>query len=61
MYDDNAYRKVIRNFHSSINTIEIRAAVEEIGFSVRQITNALHKSTNNPTNIVDRLRTVRNH
>lgn len=45
MQEDKAYRIVIRNLHPTTNTAEIRTALEEIGFQVRQITNVLHKTT----------------
>jgi len=35
--EDKAYRIVIRNLHSSINTIKIKAALKEVEFSVWQI------------------------
>jgi hypothetical protein len=43
--DDKAYRIVIRNLHPTTPTVEIGIAIEEIGFSVRQVTNVLHKTT----------------
>ncbi|KAF0762466.1 Uncharacterized protein FWK35_00002735 [Aphis craccivora] len=45
MQEDKAYHIVIRNLHPTTNTAEIRTALEEIGFEVRQITNVLHKTT----------------
>lgn len=42
--DDKAYRIVIRNFHPTTNTSEIKIVLVEICFQVRQITNILHKS-----------------
>jgi len=41
MQEDKAYRIIIRNLHPTKNTAEIRTALEEIGFQVRQITNVL--------------------
>lgn len=43
MKEDKAFRIVIRNLHSSTSPIEIRTAIEEIGFSVRSVTNVLSK------------------
>ncbi|VVC30671.1 Pre-C2HC domain,Carbohydrate kinase, FGGY, N-terminal,Carbohydrate kinase, FGGY, C-terminal [Cinara cedri] len=45
MQEDKAYRIVIRNLHPTTNTAEIRTALEEIDFQVRQITNVLHMTT----------------
>lgn len=45
MLEDKAYRIVIRNLHPTTNTTDIKSALEEIGFQVRQITNILHKTT----------------
>jgi len=45
MQEHKAYRIVIRNLHPTTNTAEIRTALEEIGYQVRQITNVLHKHT----------------
>jgi PAX-interacting protein 1 len=36
---------VIRNLHPSTNANEIGIAIEEIGFTVRQVSNVLHKIT----------------
>lgn len=55
MQEHKAYRIVIRNLHPTTNTAEIRTALEEIGYQVRQITNVLHKNTkiNPPIFFVD--------
>lgn len=45
MQENKAYHIVIRNLHPTTNVAEIRTALEEIGFLVRQITNVLYKST----------------
>lgn len=45
MQEDKAFRIVIRNLHPTTNTGEIRTALNEIGFQVRQVTNVLHKTT----------------
>lgn len=45
MQEHKAFRIVIRNLHPTTNTAEIRTALEEIGYQVRQITNVLHKHT----------------
>jgi len=44
MQENKAYRIVIRNLHPTTNIAEIRTAIEEIGFQVRQITNVQHKT-----------------
>lgn len=43
--EDKAFRIVIRNLHPSTPTVEVGVAIEEIGFSVRQVSNVLHKTT----------------
>lgn len=43
MKEDKAFRIVIRNLHPSTTPIEIKTAIEEIGFSVRSVTNVLSK------------------
>ena len=43
--EDKAFRIVIRNLHPSTPTDEIGIAIEEIGFSFRQVTNELKKIT----------------
>lgn len=45
--EDKAFRVVVRNLHPSTPTDEIGIAIEEIGFSVRQVTNVLQKTTKN--------------
>ena len=45
MQEHKAFRIVIKNLHPTTNTAEIRTALEEIGYQVRQITNVLHKHT----------------
>ena len=44
MQENKAYQIVIRNLHPSTNIAEIRTAIKEIGFQVRQITNVQHKT-----------------
>lgn len=46
--EDKAFRIVIRNLHPSSSTSEVGAAIEDIGYSVRQVSNVTHKSTNCP-------------
>lgn len=46
--EDKAYRVVIRNLHSTTSTTDITEALNEIGFSVRQVSNVLHKQTKTP-------------
>jgi len=38
---------VVRNLHPSTPTAEVGIAIEEIGFSVRQVSNVLQKTTKN--------------
>lgn len=45
--EDKPFRVVIRNLHPSTPTVEIGTAIEEIGFSVRQVTNVIQKTTKN--------------
>lgn len=45
MQENKAYHLVIRNFHPITYTAEIRTALEEIDYQVRQISNVSHKST----------------
>jgi len=45
MQENKAFRIVIRNLHPTTNTSEIKSAIEEVGFSVRQVSNVLHKIT----------------
>jgi len=45
--EDKAFRVVVRNLHPSTPTVEIGVAIEELGFSVRQVTNVLQKITKN--------------
>lgn len=44
MKEDKAFRIVIRNLHSTTTPIEIKTAIEEIGYSVRSVTNVLRKT-----------------
>ncbi|KAL4100940.1 hypothetical protein QTP88_020965 [Uroleucon formosanum] len=46
--EDKAFRIVIRNLHPSSLTSEVGAAIEDIGYSVRQVSNVIHKSTKCP-------------
>ena len=43
MKEGKAFRIVIRNLHPSTTPTEIKTALEEIGFSVRSVTNVLSK------------------
>ncbi|KAL4107893.1 hypothetical protein QTP88_018166 [Uroleucon formosanum] len=45
--EDKPFRVVIRNLHPSTPTVEIGTAIEDIGFSVRQVTNVIQKTTKN--------------
>ena len=46
-FEDKPFRVVFRNLHPSTPTVEIGIAIEEIGFSVRQVTNVIQKATKN--------------
>ncbi|KAL4089380.1 hypothetical protein QTP88_024426 [Uroleucon formosanum] len=48
LQSDKAFRVVISNLHSSTLVFEISSALEEIGHSVRKVTNILHYQTKNP-------------
>ncbi|KAL4104538.1 hypothetical protein QTP88_019833 [Uroleucon formosanum] len=48
LQSDKASTVVIRNLHSSTLVSEISSALEEIGHSVRKVTNILHYQTKNP-------------
>lgn len=45
--DEKAFRIVIRNLHPSTPTTEIGIAIEDKGFTVRQVANVLHRETKN--------------
>lgn len=44
-YEDKSFRIVVRNLHPSTPTTEIGIAIQEIGYTVRNVTNVLHKIT----------------
>ncbi|KAL4085191.1 hypothetical protein QTP88_027050 [Uroleucon formosanum] len=46
--EDKAFRIVIRNLHPTTPTSEVGVAIEELGYSVRQVTNFIHKTTKRP-------------
>lgn len=46
--ENKAFRIVIRNLHPSTPTSEVGVSIEEIGYSVRQVTNIIHKTTKLP-------------
>jgi len=46
--EDKAFRIVIRNLHPTTPTSEVGVAIEELGYSVRQVTNIIHKTTKRP-------------
>lgn len=48
LQSDKAFRIVIRNLHPSTLVSEISSALEEIGHTVRKVTNILHYQTKNP-------------
>lgn len=43
--EDRAFRVVIRNLHPSTSTSEVGIAINEIGYSVRNVSNVLHKTS----------------
>ena len=45
LQSDKPYRVVIRNLHPSTPAADISSAIEEIGFSTRQVTNIKHHQT----------------
>jgi len=45
LQSEKSYRVVIRNLHPSTPTADISSAIEEIGFSTRQVTNIKHHQT----------------
>jgi hypothetical protein len=48
LQSEKPYRVVIRNLHPTTSVSEISAAIEEIGFATRQVTNIRHYLTKNP-------------
>lgn len=47
LQEKKAFRAVVRNLHLSTPTVEVGIAIKEIGFSVRQVSNVLQKTTKN--------------
>jgi len=45
LQSDKSFRVVIKNIHSTTDPSEITSALEEIGFTVRQVTNIKHHQT----------------
>ncbi|VVC42920.1 Pre-C2HC domain [Cinara cedri] len=45
--EEKSFRVVIRNLHPSTPTAEIGFAIEELGYTVRQVANVIHKITKN--------------
>ncbi|KAE9529197.1 hypothetical protein AGLY_011993 [Aphis glycines] len=43
--EEKSYRIVIRNLHPSTPTVDIGIAIEEEGYTVRQVSNVIHKTT----------------
>lgn len=43
--EDKSFRIVVRNLHPSTPTVDIGIAIQEIGYTVRSVTNVLHKTT----------------
>lgn len=46
--EDRAFRIVVRNIHPSTPTSEIGIAITEIGYSVRNVSNVLHRTSRQP-------------
>lgn len=46
--EDRAFRIVVRNLHPSTPTSEVGVAITEIGYSVRNVSNVLHKTSRQP-------------
>jgi PAX-interacting protein 1 len=46
--ENKTFRIVIRKLHSSAPTSEVGVSIEEIGYSVRQVTNIIYKTTKRP-------------
>jgi len=45
--EDKSFRIVVRNLHPSTPTVDIGIAIQEVGYTVRSVTNVLHKTTKN--------------
>lgn len=45
--EDKSFRIVVRNLHPTTPTVDIGIAIQEIGYTVRSVTNVLHKTTKN--------------
>lgn len=45
--EDKSFRIVVRNLHPSTPTVDIGIAIQEVGYTVRSVTNILHKTTKN--------------
>lgn len=43
--EEKTFRVVVRNLHPTTSTAEIKAALHEIGFNVRNVVNVLHKTS----------------
>jgi hypothetical protein len=46
--EDRAFRIVVRNLHPFTPTSEIGIAINDIGYTVRNVSNVLHKTTRQP-------------
>ncbi|KAL4085224.1 hypothetical protein QTP88_027083 [Uroleucon formosanum] len=46
--EDRAFRIVVRNLHPSTPTSEVGIAITDIGYSVRNVSNVLHKTSRQP-------------
>lgn len=47
LHEEKSFRVVIRNLHPSTPTVDIGIAIEEIGYTVCQVANVIHKTTKN--------------
>jgi hypothetical protein len=43
--EDKSLRVVVRNLHLSTPTVDIGIAIQKIGYTVRNVTNVLNKTT----------------
>ncbi|KAL4098378.1 hypothetical protein QTP88_023003 [Uroleucon formosanum] len=43
--EDKSFRIVVRNLHLSTPTVDIGIAIQDIGYTVRSVSNVLHKTT----------------
>jgi hypothetical protein len=51
LLNNNIYYSIFCNLHLSTPTSEVGVSIEEIGYSVYQVTNIIHKTTKRPLSI----------